>query len=67
MIKYIDILTHNNNTKQQALVSDIRKVKRAGKENKIWNKNAEISYEQLIYSINYEQSPNTARDLTAPL
>jgi hypothetical protein len=67
LTKYIDILTHNNNTKQQALVSDIRKVKRAGKENKIWNKNAEISYEQLIYSINYEQSPNTARDLTAPL
>ncbi|KAM3576415.1 hypothetical protein VYU27_001765 [Nannochloropsis oceanica] len=53
--------------KKQALVSDIRKVKRAGKEAKIWNKNAEISYEQLIYSINYEQSPNTARDLTAPL
>lgn len=53
--------------KKQALVSDIRTVKRSGKENKIWNKDAEISYEQLIYSVNYETSPNTSRDLQNPL
>jgi hypothetical protein len=51
----------------QTLVSDIRKVKRAGKDAKIWNKEAEISYEKLIYAINYQQSPNTSRDLTNPL
>ncbi|EKU23249.1 hypothetical protein NGA_0714200 [Nannochloropsis gaditana CCMP526] len=53
--------------KMQTLVSDIRKVKRAGKDAKIWNKEAEISYEKLIYAINYQQSPNTSRDLTNPL
>jgi hypothetical protein len=30
-------------------------VKKAGKEAKAWNKDAEISYEQLVYSINYQQ------------
>lgn len=41
--------------KKQQLITDIRKVKKTGKENKTWNKEAEISYEQLIYSINYQQ------------
>ncbi len=41
--------------KKQQLITDIRKLKRAGKDGKYWNKDAEISYEQLIYSINYQQ------------
>lgn len=41
--------------KKQALITEIRKVKKAGKDGKYWNKDAEISYEQLIYSINYQQ------------
>ena len=53
--------------KKQQVVSDIRKLKRAGKENKTWTKEVEISYEQLTYSINYQQSPNTQRDLANPL
>jgi hypothetical protein len=41
--------------KKQQLITDIRKVKRAGKDGGYWKKDAEISYEQLIYSINYQQ------------
>lgn len=41
--------------KKQELITQIRKVKKAGKEAKTWNKDAEISYEQLVYSINYQQ------------
>lgn len=41
--------------KKQQLITDIRKVKKAGKDGQYWNKDAEISYEQLIYSINYQQ------------
>lgn len=40
---------------RQDLITQIRKVKKAGKEAKAWNKDAEISYEQLVYSINYQQ------------
>lgn len=51
----------------QGLITDIRKVKAKGKEAKIWNKDAEIAYEDLIQTVSYMISPNTQRDKANPL